>query len=72
VKERGKVDILEWLPESETDSSVLMFESSIDSGDFLEHVHVILSEHADPAEVCESFIALTSSHEPTWGFFDEK
>jgi hypothetical protein len=62
----------ERLPESKSNSGLLVLKSSIDSGNFFEHVHVILVKLSDPAQILESEGTFATGHEPTGAFFDEE
>jgi len=53
---------LEGLPEIKADSRVLVFEGGVYGGDFFEHVHVVLVEFADPAEILYCLYTLVSGH----------
>jgi hypothetical protein len=62
----------ERLPESKTDSCMLMLERGIDRRNFFEHIDIVGVELSNPAEVLECLGALTTAHEPTWRFSDEE
>lgn len=62
---------LEWLPEANADGRALLLQGLVDGTNLLNHIDVILGQLTDPAKVLDSFLATTTTEQPTGRLADE-
>lgn len=60
------------MPKAETNCGALVFNSIVDSHDFLLHVDMLGGELTKPAQCLDSFFTAAAGEEPTRRFFDDK
>jgi hypothetical protein len=62
----------EWLPETKANFDALFLDCVVNSENFFLHIDVRAVELTDPAEICDTFFASTTSEEPSGRFLEKE